>query len=380
MKPELHTYEAWLLDRWEGRLTAEQERELEAFLLLHPDLRPEPGPLPIIGPGTVEALPKESLYRSLPPKGMPDPARLDDFLAARMEGELDAAQEQALDLFLQRHPWAAKQAQWMALARMEPVPMAFPGKERLKRRRGLVIPIWGRMAAAASVLLLVGLGIRFNEGPDPTMGPLVRLEKPLPTHPGKDGRTGAETPSSASGGATAVPDTEIAHGSTSVHGPRKERASLKERHDKEPAVDVPRQAALAAKETVKGSTGATDPLPLADDPGPVAHAPEPIGQPVIRQGVQGDEAPVAARPVAQQASAPAPTDQTLGQALANITRERVLNSQPRRAVLDGEDLLAMADKAAGALGGGVELQRSGEGGRLRLRLGRRVSISVGVGR
>ena len=33
-----HNYEAWLLDQLEGQLTAEQERELEAFLIAHPQL------------------------------------------------------------------------------------------------------------------------------------------------------------------------------------------------------------------------------------------------------------------------------------------------------------------------------------------------------
>ena len=47
-----HTnYEAWLLDRQEGDLTPEQEKELDLFLILHPELAPMDDALPRIAGG-----------------------------------------------------------------------------------------------------------------------------------------------------------------------------------------------------------------------------------------------------------------------------------------------------------------------------------------
>ena len=43
------TYEAWLLDRIEGRLTPAQEHELDAFLAANPDLRAGADALPEVG-------------------------------------------------------------------------------------------------------------------------------------------------------------------------------------------------------------------------------------------------------------------------------------------------------------------------------------------
>ena len=40
------TYEAWLLDRIEGNLTPEQERQLDAFLAANPDLPADLGAFP----------------------------------------------------------------------------------------------------------------------------------------------------------------------------------------------------------------------------------------------------------------------------------------------------------------------------------------------
>lgn len=83
-----HTnYEAWLLDRLEGNLSAERERALDAFLLQHPELASALDELPTVGgiEAHLSKLDKESLKRTLPPTGLVAQATLDDHLIARLE-------------------------------------------------------------------------------------------------------------------------------------------------------------------------------------------------------------------------------------------------------------------------------------------------------
>jgi anti-sigma factor RsiW len=126
-------YEAWLLDRLEGRLTPEEERSLDAFLAAHPDLGTDPGDLPVIGSGIVPFDEKHDLKRDLPPAGMPDLQMLDDYLVARLEGELSPAQEAALDELLKKDGSAARHWSLMQRARVSAARVTFSDKTGLKK-------------------------------------------------------------------------------------------------------------------------------------------------------------------------------------------------------------------------------------------------------
>ena len=68
-----HTnYEAWLLDRIEGTLGAEQERALDAFLAANPGLDPGVEEMPTLrADGTrLSGFIKNSLKHELPPKAV----------------------------------------------------------------------------------------------------------------------------------------------------------------------------------------------------------------------------------------------------------------------------------------------------------------------
>lgn len=128
-------YEAWLLDRLEGNLTPEQERALDAFLLLHPELAPELDELPTLqGPGLgLSAADKNALKRALPPTGRPDEASIEDFLIAQLEGDLTADQVTALRAYLAAHPEHAKAQRLYALTKLVPAAMAYAEKQGLVR-------------------------------------------------------------------------------------------------------------------------------------------------------------------------------------------------------------------------------------------------------
>ena len=136
-------YEAWLLDRLEGQLTPEQERELDAFLLAHPDLAPYDEALPVVDPlmGALSTMDKEMLKRSIPPVGMVDDKHVEDHLIARLEGDLDAVQLDALRAYLSAHPEWLQADRTYALTKLVPEAMAFFGKQELVRHlppQGLV--------------------------------------------------------------------------------------------------------------------------------------------------------------------------------------------------------------------------------------------------
>jgi anti-sigma factor RsiW len=135
-------YEAWLLDRLEGNLSAEQERELDAFLAQYPHLAPDGEPLPSLNPlaNASPAFDVRSLKRSLPPKGMVTDAALDDHLIARLEGDLDPEQLRALEKFLYENPLHERTVRLYTLARILPEPVMHALREHLHRHlppRGL---------------------------------------------------------------------------------------------------------------------------------------------------------------------------------------------------------------------------------------------------
>ena len=134
MKLDRTTYEAWLLDRIEGNLTPAQERELDVFLAANPDLRADFNELPAVdvdAPNGFDG--KDALKKRLPPIGLPDAARLNDFLIARLEGDLDAAQTKALDKFLYEHPQFEQDAKRIGASRSEASPVPFEDKPSIER-------------------------------------------------------------------------------------------------------------------------------------------------------------------------------------------------------------------------------------------------------
>jgi hypothetical protein len=128
-------YEAWLLDRLEGDLSPEQERMLDAFLAANPGLDDERKELPTLDrlDAQLAQADKDALKRHLPPTGMPAEP-IDDFLIARLEGDLDPRQEEALRLYLQDHPEHQRAERIYALTKLVPLAMTYVGKRTLERQ------------------------------------------------------------------------------------------------------------------------------------------------------------------------------------------------------------------------------------------------------
>lgn len=128
-------YEAWLLDRLEGHLSAEQLRMLEVFLLKHPELEPCDEEMPKLcfdNPGLL-AVELAGLKRELPPLSAVSENTLEDHLIAHAEGDLTPEQVKALASFLAAHPAHKRSAALISLSRIVPDRQELPGKAHLKR-------------------------------------------------------------------------------------------------------------------------------------------------------------------------------------------------------------------------------------------------------
>lgn len=444
MKPDRDTYEAWLLDRMEGRLDPQQERWLEDFLRANPDLPVTLGDLPAIDGGTSVFTAKEELRKSYPPTGLPDAARLDDFLVARSEQELSAEQERQLARYLYEHPGAERQAALMALARVPadaepfptketltrhfpphgmpdayritdfliadlegdlspeqhaalkhflgehaelqrtersvaatrtvPEPMAFPEKAGLYRQRGRVVALWPRLAAAASIALVCSAAWwLMQERPLHDPG-LARVETPVkPVLPPASGATAETAPEPRTPVATEVG----AAAEKTIPAPRPS-AIAKPGHDRGPETSPRRSGEAPLPTPAPKAEPVPAPVPVhalpLEEPALAEALPPAEARPVQADGPVGRTAPGEPAVAAVQGS-----DNSLGTFVANTLRNDVLDKPERPTGLDAGDVLALADKALGAVTGGeggVTVQRHGGSERMQLRLGRNLSISA----
>ncbi|MBL8000550.1 MAG: hypothetical protein JNL05_01195 [Flavobacteriales bacterium] len=135
MNIDRDNYEAWLLDRLEGRLTAAQERALDAFLAAHPDLQEQAGTtdLPRINADPEPFGMAAALKRTVPPTGPVTDATIVDHLIARAEGDLDPQQLKALERYLYEHPEQERAARLVAVSRVPRSEEALSGRERLQK-------------------------------------------------------------------------------------------------------------------------------------------------------------------------------------------------------------------------------------------------------
>ncbi len=427
MKLDRTTYEAWLLDRAEGMLTPEQEEHLDAFLKAHPELAVHAGDLPKVHAAEEHFQEKGSLLRTFPPTGMPDAARIVDFLAARLEGELSPEQELELERYLYEHPEAAREAALMAktkvkagavplmqkanlekhfppqglpnshrltdfliadaegdlspeqhaalcrylhdhpetqrehrlvaMARIPPEPVAFPWKKQMLKRETRVLPLWTRWAAAASVLLCIGMGlwvqIRSNRN-DASLAQRTRPMAPATPLPAKPAAQAAQQLPKPAAQTNSPAQVQSAQPATSRVGKQRKSEAIPAVRQESPQrvapVPIPVEAPLEEPELAEAPAAPQETTPAL-----------PAGKAV----------PMASSTVSQ--------GQDLAVFAANQLRGDVLATPKRSSGLDGNDLLAMADRAVGAVSNGagcVQVQRSATREKIRFSLGRKFSISA----
>lgn len=375
--PNEQTIGDFLIALHEGDLSKEQEEAVRLFMVAHQRFERE-SKLTAIARATEKDVVfegKDSLMRTFPPQGLPDAHRLDDFLVARLEGDLSLQQRVALDKLIASDVNAAKQWALMSRTVVQREAVVFEDKDRLKKKEVRVIPIggrWMRLAAAASIALVMGLGwviFKQSAGPDP-VGPGLANDQPTLPKQGP-------APIEKNEGAAEVvdPDQE-----------GKEPGTLKNEERKQQV--APRKA-VAPDRKLEGH----DPAPQRVAPELRSERDEPMLAQTQRPALERD--PLSAQPVGvapttgpapaplEEALAAAPEHLTIGQVLTGAVRREVLG-QPgvEQRALDGGDAVAAIDKGLGALSGeraGLEAQRTAKRSRFRLQLGG-VALSASRGR
>jgi len=168
MKIDRHNYEAFLLDQLEGKLSVEEQQELEEFLLLNPDCSSE---LMQLEPFVLEPeelpFPQSQILR----KEFPHEATVlsehnfDMFSIARMEGDLSIQQIEAHRAMVETDEKKAKQWENWQRTRLVAETLLLPGKDRLKRKRTSSNRIiWMSIISAAAVAAII---ILFTAEPQP---------------------------------------------------------------------------------------------------------------------------------------------------------------------------------------------------------------------
>ena len=178
-----HNYEAFLLDLLEGRLSAEEERQLNEFLKNHPELGADMPDLTLccLEKDKVSFPGRNQLRKDISLVGTPlSEANFDLFSIARMEGDLSRSHEEEHQSMVDLEPM--KMEQWSAWQKTRLVPgqIQFPGKKNLKRRKfaGNRV-LWTGVISAAATLTLLLILLRMNpQNPGPGLSEVVSMETP----------------------------------------------------------------------------------------------------------------------------------------------------------------------------------------------------------
>jgi hypothetical protein len=153
-------YEAYFLDFAEGRLSPQQEEMLHRFLKFNPDLEEELRSFRIhnLTPQSFSYPGKEALKKEYP-AGVDavTSANFDMYCIAYLEKDLTEKQRTVFEEYLAEHPETEQHFIAYRATFLRKEHIIFPGKERLKHRRGKVFnwKVLVPLAAAAAVAVYI---------------------------------------------------------------------------------------------------------------------------------------------------------------------------------------------------------------------------------
>jgi hypothetical protein len=188
-----NNYEAFFLDYIEGSLDAEQISALMLFVEDHPELKEELQGLEMIKlkPDTQIRFGEKKLLKKpvVNAVGQINENNYQEFLAAASENDLNESDSKNLQQFLRSNPDLQKEYELILLCRLQPdASIVFADKDLLKKTPLISLPLkrlYYGMAIAASLALLIGLGLLFDPAPDvqeirPQMKPFMVEQLPEP--------------------------------------------------------------------------------------------------------------------------------------------------------------------------------------------------------
>ena len=174
MKEQINisNYEAYFLDDLEGNLSEALQKELETFLMLHPELKAELDEmreieefqLPV---SEIAFDKKETLKKTDFQVGGVSASTFGDHCIADIEGVSTTQEKDELKSFIQKNDWADKEYKLYANTKVNPdKAIVYPHKKALYRKTKVIAfyqnqTFWKGVAAAA--ILLIGLFTVFNQ-------------------------------------------------------------------------------------------------------------------------------------------------------------------------------------------------------------------------
>ena len=197
----ISNYESFLLSYIDGELNEAERAALELFLQEHPQFRQELELLEgtrLVPDETISFGNKTALYRTGVP-GLPD---MEELMLGYIDGELTAAEEKALQEYLEQHPAAQKELTLLQATKLTPdTSLVFIDKASLYRSsERKTAPIYRRLgwvaAAAAVVAGLVSWRLRTGNHPTgtPTLADKGTVTAPKPVIPAPPTTPIAEAP------------------------------------------------------------------------------------------------------------------------------------------------------------------------------------------
>jgi anti-sigma factor RsiW len=266
-----HNYESFFLLYTDNELDTAGRKAVEDFVAQNPDLARELALLQqsVFPPDEqVVFAGKDSLFKS-EAEGI-HAGNYETFFISYADDELNNDQKRMVESFVYRHPQYQEELELLQAVRVEPdSSVGFPDKQSLYRREerdDKVVPFpWWRLAAAAMVLLALGLWWITREKPpaEPSIARQPSKQAPA-TQPGKTG-PGAQPGNTAPGLAT--PGMSIAgtnpaatdkkQDSEAVPRPAPQRSATADRTPPAPVLAVNK----AGKARPAAATPGTDQLP-----------------------------------------------------------------------------------------------------------------------
>lgn len=179
-----HNYEEYFILYMDNELGSEDRRQVEVFVQQNPDLKEELELL-LQSKFTPESHivfeNKGELLHTAEGSSI-NISNYEEWLMLYFDNELPDAERMAVENFIASHSPAKKEFEAFRKAKLQPEEnIVFPGKELLYRkteRAPLISMQWWKIAAAAILILGIGIGIVFisNNRKDSSSGPIVSKE------------------------------------------------------------------------------------------------------------------------------------------------------------------------------------------------------------
>ena len=196
-----HNYESFFLLYVDHELTAAEKKAVEEFVQQNPDLEKELSLLQqsVFRPDDQASFAgKEQLFKGESARQDIHAGNYESYFILYADNELSVEEKQAVEAFVYHHPQYQGELELLQAVRLAPdTSVVFADKQQLYRKEkdDKVIPFpWWRMAAAAMVLLLLGIWWMSREKPE-ISGPVAKQPGQHSTPVPKTDTPGGQQPS-----------------------------------------------------------------------------------------------------------------------------------------------------------------------------------------